>query len=143
MYQSIIDCEYDGNLMDVVFLVKNVFNQQLNNIYDSRVGKYIGFGEYGMVNAAHYNSVGWKMAERKASVETICKYNARHFRKSTLDRKGMLPLSVTSKIPTPEKAKESVKQDNALALANCDGSLAKFGSVVQRFLLFPLIFLIT
>ncbi|XP_078143458.1 HLA class II histocompatibility antigen, DR beta 4 chain-like [Centroberyx gerrardi] len=85
--QLIADCEYDDNITDVVYLVKNVFNQKLNNIYDSRVGKYVGFGEYGMINAAHYNSQAWKMAARKAEVETLCRYSARYFRRSTLDRK--------------------------------------------------------
>ncbi|XP_067456273.1 SLA class II histocompatibility antigen, DQ haplotype D beta chain-like [Thunnus thynnus] len=56
-------------------------------MYDSRVGKYVGFGEYGMINADHYNSQAWKMALRKRQVETLCRYNARLFRKSTLDRK--------------------------------------------------------
>ncbi|KAK9514281.1 hypothetical protein VZT92_027758 [Zoarces viviparus] len=53
---------------------------------DSRVGKYVGFGEYDMRNAAHYNSQAWKMAESKRQVETLCRYDARLFRRSTLDR---------------------------------------------------------
>uniref|UniRef100_UPI0037E863C7 HLA class II histocompatibility antigen, DQ beta 1 chain-like isoform X2 n=1 Tax=Semicossyphus pulcher TaxID=241346 RepID=UPI0037E863C7 len=87
VYQMIYDCEYSDDLSDMVFFVKNVFNQKLNNIYDSRIGKYVGFGEYGMKNAAHYNSQAWKMAQRRAQVETLCRYNARLFRRSTLDRK--------------------------------------------------------
>ncbi|XP_074508531.1 H-2 class II histocompatibility antigen, E-S beta chain-like [Sebastes fasciatus] len=87
VYQSISDCEYGDNITDMVYLVKNIFNQNLNNMYDSRVGKYVGFGEYGMINAAHYNSQGWKMKARKAEVETQCRYHARLFRRSTLDRK--------------------------------------------------------
>ncbi|GAA6217265.1 H-2 class II histocompatibility antigen, E-S beta chain-like isoform X1 [Lates japonicus] len=87
VYQMIYDCEYGDNITDTVFFVKNIFNQKLNNLYDSRVGRYVGFGEYGMKNADHYNSQAWKMALRKAQVETLCRYNARLFRRSTLDRK--------------------------------------------------------
>lgn len=87
VYQMIDDCEYGDNITDMVYLVKNVFNQKLNNMYDSRVGKYVGFGEYGMINADHYNNQSWKMRDRKAEVETLCRYNARLFRKSILDRK--------------------------------------------------------
>uniref|UniRef100_A0A8C9YFN8 Ig-like domain-containing protein n=1 Tax=Sander lucioperca TaxID=283035 RepID=A0A8C9YFN8_SANLU len=87
VYQMIYDCEYGDNITDMVFLVKNIFNQKINTLYDSRVGKYVGFGEYGMTNAAHYNSQKWKMDERKVEVETLCRYNARLFRRSTLDRK--------------------------------------------------------
>ncbi|XP_029306981.1 rano class II histocompatibility antigen, A beta chain-like [Cottoperca gobio] len=87
VYQMISDCEYDDSITDMVYLVKNLFNQKLTSIYDSRVGKYVGFGELGMKNAAHYNSQQWKMTARKAEVETLCRYNARLFRSSTLDRK--------------------------------------------------------
>uniref|UniRef100_A0A4W6BM15 Ig-like domain-containing protein n=1 Tax=Lates calcarifer TaxID=8187 RepID=A0A4W6BM15_LATCA len=87
VYQMIYDCEYGDNITDMVFFVKNIFNQKLNNLYDSRVGRYVGFGEYGMKNADHFNSQAWKMALRKAQVETLCRYNARLFRRSTLDRK--------------------------------------------------------
>uniref|UniRef100_A0A3B5ADG0 Class II histocompatibility antigen, B-L beta chain-like n=1 Tax=Stegastes partitus TaxID=144197 RepID=A0A3B5ADG0_9TELE len=87
VYQMISDCEYSDDITDVVYFVKNVFNQKLNNIYDSRLGTYVGFGEYGMINANHYNNQSWKMKLRKQEVETLCRYNARLFRKSILDRK--------------------------------------------------------
>ncbi|XP_062278490.1 HLA class II histocompatibility antigen, DR beta 4 chain-like isoform X2 [Scomber scombrus] len=87
-YQMMYDCEYGNNNTDMVFFVKNVFNQKINTMYDSRVGKYVGFGEYGMKNADHYNSQGWKMFLRRAQVEILCRYNAQLFRRSTLDRKG-------------------------------------------------------
>uniref|UniRef100_A0A3P8U2U5 MHC class II beta chain N-terminal domain-containing protein n=1 Tax=Amphiprion percula TaxID=161767 RepID=A0A3P8U2U5_AMPPE len=89
VYQMISDCEYGDNITDMVYFVKNIFNQKLNNIYDSRLGKYIGFGELGMKNAAHYNNQSWKMQARKVEVDTLCRYNVRLFRKSILERKGM------------------------------------------------------
>uniref|UniRef100_A0A3Q1FKU9 Rano class II histocompatibility antigen, A beta chain-like n=1 Tax=Acanthochromis polyacanthus TaxID=80966 RepID=A0A3Q1FKU9_9TELE len=79
VYQMIADCEYGDNITDMVYLVKNVFNLKLLNIYDSRVGKYISFGELGMRNAAHYNNQSWKMKDRKAEVETFCRYNVCSF----------------------------------------------------------------
>ncbi|XP_019964242.2 class II histocompatibility antigen, B-L beta chain-like [Paralichthys olivaceus] len=87
VFQGIYDCEYGDNITDVVFLVKNIFNMKLNNMYDSRVGKYVGFGSYGIKNAEHYNTQAWKMALRRAQVDILCRYNARLFRQSTLDRK--------------------------------------------------------
>ncbi|KAF0031780.1 hypothetical protein F2P81_016335 [Scophthalmus maximus] len=87
VFQMTYECEYGDDIKDVVFLVKNVFNMKLNTMYDSRVGKYVGFGEYGMKNADHYNGQAWKMALRRVQVETVCRYNARLFRGSTLDRK--------------------------------------------------------
>lgn len=50
----------------MIYFVKNIFNQKLTTIYDSRVQKYVGFGEFGIRNADRYNSQAWKMAIRKA-----------------------------------------------------------------------------
>ncbi|KAI2653183.1 HLA class II histocompatibility antigen, DP beta 1 chain [Labeo rohita] len=66
----------------MVYKVKLVFNQKLMCSYDSRVGKYVGYDEYGIINANHYNNQSWKMKERKEEVETLCKANARLYIKS-------------------------------------------------------------
>ncbi|XP_074540392.1 class II histocompatibility antigen, B-L beta chain-like [Halichoeres trimaculatus] len=87
VHQMMYDCEYGEDISDMLFMVKNVYNQKLLTFYDSRVGKYVGFGEFGMRNAAHYNSQRWKMEQRRIQVEILCRYNARLFIKSTLDRK--------------------------------------------------------
>lgn len=87
MHQMMYDCEYGDDISDMLFMVKNVYNQELLTFYDWRVGKYVGFGEYGMRLAAHYNTQRWKMELRRIQVETVCRYNARLFIKSTLERK--------------------------------------------------------
>uniref|UniRef100_A0A8C8CW48 Ig-like domain-containing protein n=1 Tax=Oncorhynchus tshawytscha TaxID=74940 RepID=A0A8C8CW48_ONCTS len=86
-FQGIVDCEYDDTTDNMIYFVKNIFNQKLT-VYDSRAQKYVGFGEFGIRNADHYNSQAWKMAIRKAEVETICRYSARFFKLSTLERIG-------------------------------------------------------
>ncbi|CAB1438951.1 unnamed protein product [Pleuronectes platessa] len=40
---------------------------KLSILHDSRVGKYVGFGEFGMKNAKHYNTQDWKMSLMKSS----------------------------------------------------------------------------
>uniref|UniRef100_A0A674DGT1 Rano class II histocompatibility antigen, A beta chain-like n=1 Tax=Salmo trutta TaxID=8032 RepID=A0A674DGT1_SALTR len=85
-FQGIVDCEYDDTIDNMIYFVKNIFNQKLTTIYDSRVQKYVGFEEFGIRNADRYNSQAWKMAIRKAEVETICRYSARFFKLSTLER---------------------------------------------------------
>ncbi|XP_060905867.1 class II histocompatibility antigen, B-L beta chain-like isoform X1 [Labrus mixtus] len=88
VYQAMYDCEYgEDDLSDMVFLVKNVFNKEIVTLYDSRVGKYVGFGEMGMRNADHYNSQRWKMELRKIQVEIVCRYNAKYYQRSIRDRK--------------------------------------------------------
>ncbi|XP_030249544.1 HLA class II histocompatibility antigen, DR beta 4 chain-like isoform X2 [Sparus aurata] len=84
--QGMYDCEYSDDMKDMVFFVKNVFNQKLCTIYDSRVGKYIGFAEHCIKDADHFNNQAWKMRLRRIQVETVCRYNARLFIKSTLER---------------------------------------------------------
>ncbi|XP_053288188.1 beta-2-microglobulin [Pleuronectes platessa] len=44
---------------------------KLSTLYDSRVGKYVGFGEFGMKNAKHYNTQEWKMALMKSSMPPV------------------------------------------------------------------------
>ncbi|KAG7474850.1 H-2 class II histocompatibility antigen, E-S beta chain-like [Solea senegalensis] len=84
--QMIGDCEYGEDIADMVYFVKNIVNKKLENMYDSRIGKYVGFDENGIRAAKHYNKQAWKMALRRAEVETLCRYNARLFRRSTLER---------------------------------------------------------
>nr|XP_029481676.1 rano class II histocompatibility antigen, A beta chain-like isoform X2 [Oncorhynchus nerka] len=67
----------------------------------SRVQKYVGFGEFGICNADHYNSQAWKMAIRKAEVETICRYSARFFKLSTLER--IVPPIVKARLTKPSR----------------------------------------
>ncbi len=71
----------------MVYTVKLVFNQKLLCSYDSRLGKYVGYDAYGIINAEHYNTQSWKMKQRKEEVETICTNNARLYIKSEV-RKG-------------------------------------------------------
>uniref|UniRef100_A0A4W5PUL3 Immunoglobulin C1-set domain-containing protein n=1 Tax=Hucho hucho TaxID=62062 RepID=A0A4W5PUL3_9TELE len=70
-FQGIVDCEYDDTIDNMIYFVKNIFNQKLTTIYESRVQKYVGFGEFGIHNASHYNSQAWKMAIRKAEFDQI------------------------------------------------------------------------
>lgn len=101
----ISDCEYGDNIADMVFFVKNVYNQKLFNMYDSRIEKYVGFDEFGMKNAARFNNQSWKMRERKSQLETLCRYNARIFRRSTLNRRGkFLLISLLKKLREDIKA---------------------------------------
>lgn len=88
VFQNIVECEYSKeDLSDMVYIIKLVFNQKLMCSYDSRLGKYVGYDEYGIKNADHYNSQIWKMKERKEELETVCRANARYYIKSTT-RKG-------------------------------------------------------
>lgn len=68
----------------MVYLVKLVFNQKLMCDYDSRRGRYEGYGEFGLRNAARFNKQSWKMAARKAELESVCKANARYYKNTTV-----------------------------------------------------------
>lgn len=88
VFQNIVECEYSKeDLSDMVYIIKLVFNQKLMCSYDSRLGKYVGYDEYGIKNADHYNSQSWKMKQRKEELETLCRTNARFYINSTT-RKG-------------------------------------------------------
>uniref|UniRef100_A0A672KYP4 Ig-like domain-containing protein n=1 Tax=Sinocyclocheilus grahami TaxID=75366 RepID=A0A672KYP4_SINGR len=83
VFQDIDECEFSKeDLSDMVYTVKLVFNQKLLCSYDSRLGKYVGYDEFGIRNAEHYNNQSWKMKQRKEELETICRANARLYIKS-------------------------------------------------------------
>uniref|UniRef100_A0A8C1PPB8 Ig-like domain-containing protein n=1 Tax=Cyprinus carpio TaxID=7962 RepID=A0A8C1PPB8_CYPCA len=86
VFQDIDECEFSKeDLSDMVYTVKLVFNQKLLCSYDSRLGKYVGYDEYGIRNAEHYNNQTWKMKQQKEELETICRANARlYIKKSEL-----------------------------------------------------------
>uniref|UniRef100_A0A8C1PV80 Ig-like domain-containing protein n=1 Tax=Cyprinus carpio TaxID=7962 RepID=A0A8C1PV80_CYPCA len=91
VFQDIDECEFSKeDLSDMVYTVKLVFNQKLLCSYDSRLGKYVGYDEYGIRNAEHYNNQTWKMKQQKEELETICRANARLYIKSE-KRKGKQP----------------------------------------------------
>uniref|UniRef100_A0A8C1PND3 Ig-like domain-containing protein n=1 Tax=Cyprinus carpio TaxID=7962 RepID=A0A8C1PND3_CYPCA len=93
VFQDIDECEFSKeDLSDMVYTVKLVFNQKLLCSYDSRLGKYVGYDEYGIRNAEHYNNQTWKMKQQKEELETICRANARLYIKS---EKRKVPPVVT------------------------------------------------
>ncbi|KAI4887195.1 hypothetical protein NFI96_018104 [Prochilodus magdalenae] len=84
VFQNIVDCEYTReDLSDMVYMVKLVFNQKLLCDYDSQRGVYVGYDDYGIKCAEKFNNQSWKMAARKAELETLCKANARYFVNTT------------------------------------------------------------
>ncbi|XDV34003.1 hypothetical protein PO909_004228 [Leuciscus waleckii] len=101
VFQNIVECEYSKeDLSDMVYIIKLVFNQKLMCSYDSRLGKYVGYDEFGIKNADHYNSQTWKMKERKEELETLCRANARYYIKTTTRK---VPPIVT--VRSTEKAR--------------------------------------
>ncbi|XP_067282149.1 SLA class II histocompatibility antigen, DQ haplotype D beta chain-like [Pseudorasbora parva] len=84
VFQDIDECEYSKeDLSDMVYIIKLVFNQKLLCTYDSRLGKYVGYDEFGIRSAEHFNNQSWKMKQRKEELETLCKANARFYVNST------------------------------------------------------------
>ncbi|XP_055076851.2 (3R)-3-hydroxyacyl-CoA dehydrogenase isoform X2 [Misgurnus anguillicaudatus] len=99
--KDIDECEYGSeDLSDMVYRVKLVFNQRLLCTYDSRLGKYVGYDEYGIINAEHYNNQSWKMRERKAELDSLCRAHARYYINST---RRKVPPDVT--VRSNEKAR--------------------------------------
>uniref|UniRef100_A0A8C8CZK4 Ig-like domain-containing protein n=1 Tax=Oncorhynchus tshawytscha TaxID=74940 RepID=A0A8C8CZK4_ONCTS len=113
-FQGIVDCEYDDTTDNMIYFVKNIFNQKLT-VYDSRAQKYVGFGEFGIRNADHYNSQAWKMAIRKAEVETICRYS-KSFYVSFLSYYGELSMLECSVLGFyPQEVRVTVTSTDTLA----------------------------
>ncbi|KAL0166997.1 hypothetical protein M9458_038841, partial [Cirrhinus mrigala] len=65
VFQDIDECEFSKeDLSDMVY-------RKLLCMYNSSLGKYVGFDELGIRNAERFNNQSWKMKERKEQVETV------------------------------------------------------------------------
>lgn len=113
VFQDIDECEYGTeDLSDMVYTVKLIFNQKLLCTYDSRLGKYVGFDEFGIRNANRFNNQKWKMAQRRAELDTLCRANARYYINSTIrkGRENFLQISLMFKILVFVKCMSSLMQ---------------------------------
>nr|XP_005167291.1 H-2 class II histocompatibility antigen, E-S beta chain [Danio rerio] len=64
------------NLSDMVFIESLYFNKYLFTQFNSNIGKYVGFSEYGIRNAEFRNNDTNLLLKKKAAVNKVCKNNA-------------------------------------------------------------------
>ncbi|XP_070848867.1 H-2 class II histocompatibility antigen, E-S beta chain-like [Chaetodon trifascialis] len=69
-------CEFNStDLKDIEYIYSHYYNKVEYARFSSSVGKYVGYTEYGMKNAEHWNNDPSELSRRKAQKETYCQHN--------------------------------------------------------------------
>ncbi|KAM9475045.1 class II histocompatibility antigen, B-L beta chain-like [Clarias gariepinus] len=71
------------DLSDMVFLHIRIFNKIRYWWFNSTVGKFQGYTQYGMYNAESFNNDTATLEMARAALNDICKYNIRNFYPTT------------------------------------------------------------
>ncbi|XP_051747993.1 H-2 class II histocompatibility antigen, E-S beta chain [Ctenopharyngodon idella] len=72
-----LQCIYSSpDLSDVVYISSYVFNKAVVSEFNSTLGKFVGYTEYGMRNAEYWNNNTNILQGMKADLDNFCKHNA-------------------------------------------------------------------
>ncbi|KAK2915749.1 hypothetical protein Q8A67_000123 [Cirrhinus molitorella] len=76
LYQA-FDCIYSTkDYSDMVYLESHSFNKDVFLQFNSTLGKYVGFTEFGVKQAENWNNDQAIIQQQKAEVDRLCKHNA-------------------------------------------------------------------
>lgn len=83
-------CIYSSSdFSDMVFLMDFYFNKYLYVQFNSTVGRFVGFTEFGVRTAENWNKDPAIIQQLKAEVDTFCKPNAELYKTAIHDKAGM------------------------------------------------------
>nr|AYN72198.1 MHC class II antigen beta chain [Oreochromis niloticus] len=69
-------CDFNSTeLKDIKYIIYFYYNKIEVTRFDSDVGKYVGYTEYGVKNAEYWNNLPGELATRRAEKETYCQHN--------------------------------------------------------------------
>lgn len=87
-YHMMRQCRYSSkDLQGIELITSYVFNQAEYIRFNSTVGKYVGYTEYGVKNAEAWNK-GPELAGELGELERVCKHNAPIDYSAILDKTG-------------------------------------------------------
>ncbi|XP_074484456.1 H-2 class II histocompatibility antigen, I-E beta chain-like isoform X2 [Sebastes fasciatus] len=87
MFSRVARCDFNSSdLKDIEFIDSYYYNKLEFTRFDSSVGKYVGFTEYGVKNAAFWNSDPSQLAVMKAQKGTYCHPNIEIDYQAALDK---------------------------------------------------------
>ncbi|XP_073723479.1 H-2 class II histocompatibility antigen, E-S beta chain-like [Misgurnus anguillicaudatus] len=76
-YHAVAKCIYSSSdYSDMVYIDGYYFNKFVYTQFNSTVGKYVGFTEYGVTNAEFWNNNPAILQQERAEVDRFCKNNA-------------------------------------------------------------------
>ena len=84
----VMQCRYSSTLSDRELIQSYVFNKFEVMRYNSTVGKYVGYSEFGVHNAEVRNNDSAIMAKWRGEKDRYCKPNAQVIINAILTKKG-------------------------------------------------------
>lgn len=72
----------------MVFIDSYYLNKELISQFNSTLGKYVGFSEYGVRSAEFWNNNTAKLQATREQVEVYCKHNAQVYDSVFRDKTG-------------------------------------------------------
>jgi len=72
----------------MVYIDSYYFNKYLLTQFNSTLGKYVGFSEYGMRNAEYWNNDTSSLQGEIGDVDRFCKHNAQFYDSTVREKAG-------------------------------------------------------
>ncbi|NXL76366.1 HB2J protein, partial [Leptocoma aspasia] len=69
------ECHFINGTEKVRYVERYIYNREQLAMFDSDVGRYVGFTPYGEKQARYWNSNPDLMEDRRATVDTYCRHN--------------------------------------------------------------------
>ncbi|XP_031426056.1 H-2 class II histocompatibility antigen, E-Q beta chain-like [Clupea harengus] len=94
-YNDIVtQCRFSSSLSDVEFIQSYVFNKAEVTQFNSTVGKFVGYTEYGVKNAEEWNKNPTYLAQERAAKDIYCKLAAQNEMNVVLTKKVEVRLTM-------------------------------------------------
>ncbi|NXR74502.1 HB2J protein, partial [Pycnonotus jocosus] len=74
------ECHFTNDTEKVRFVVRHIYNRQQLAVFDSDVGHFVGFTQYGWIQARYFNSIPAKLEHAQNAVNWYCRPNYKVFR---------------------------------------------------------------
>ena len=88
-YNDVVSqCRYSSSLKDMEYIRSYVFNKVEYVRFNSTVGKYVGYSEFGVHTAEALNQDPAILAQTRAQKDRVCKPNAQTEIDAILTKKG-------------------------------------------------------
>ncbi|XP_051525870.1 H-2 class II histocompatibility antigen, E-S beta chain-like [Myxocyprinus asiaticus] len=81
---------------DMVYISAYLFNKDKYTEFNSTVGKFVGYTDYGVRNAEYWNNNPDFMQQMRAEVDRFCRHNAQIFDSSVRDKTVKPTVKITS-----------------------------------------------
>ncbi|XP_048036058.1 rano class II histocompatibility antigen, A beta chain-like isoform X2 [Megalobrama amblycephala] len=92
-----LQCIYSSpDLSDMVYISSYVFNKAVVSEFNSTVGKFVGYDEYGMYVAEYWNNNTDYLQRLKAEVDGFCKPNAVNYNSAIRDKTEKPKIKLSS-----------------------------------------------